>query len=247
MNENNRSARVVGVLFIIGTAAGILSGIFTMPVFEAPEPLAAIETNPNQLITGAVFVLLMGFALAMIPAVLFPIFRKINESLAVGAVIFRGVLEAAAYIGIVLCWMLLIPLAGSRESAGAGGDAIFRLAYTMLLDGADWINLLLAIVFSIGALMIYVLFYKSKLIPRWLSGWGLAGGILYLAAALLTMFDPQHPPLSLDNGIGILMAPLALQEMVLALWLIVKGFNSRVDVLHAEDQHPGNVYARTQP
>ena len=85
---------------------------------------------------------------------------------------------------------------------------------------------MLAIVFCLGALMIYYLFFRTRLIPRWLSGWGFVGAILYLAAPLWIMFDPNHPPLSLDSGVGILMAPLALQEMVLAVWLIVKGFNN---------------------
>jgi hypothetical protein len=75
----------------------------------------------------------------------------------------------------------------------------------------------LEIVFSLGALMIYYLFYQSKLIPRWLSVWGLIGAILYLAAGLFAIF-------SVDFSI-LLEAPLALQEMVLAVWLIVKGFN----------------------
>ena len=75
---------------------------------------------------------------------------------------------------------------------------------------------ILDIVFSLGALMIYYLFYQSQLVPRWLSVWGLIGAILYLASGLFAMF-------SLD--FGILEAPLALQEMVLAVWLIVKGFN----------------------
>ena len=73
--------------------------------------------------------------------------------------------------------------------------------------------------------MYYYVFYRSGFIPRWLSVWGLIGAILYLAAALLNMFDPQHPTLSVTSGLGILMAPLAVQEMVFALWLIVKGFN----------------------
>jgi len=64
--------------------------------------------------------------------------------------------------------------------------------------------------------MIYYLFYQSKLIPGWLSVWGLIGAMLYLTSGLFAMFSVDF---------GILEAPLALQEMVLAVWLIVKGFN----------------------
>ena len=64
--------------------------------------------------------------------------------------------------------------------------------------------------------MFYYLFYQSRLIPRWLSAWGLVGAVLYLAAPRLDMFG---------HGFGLLMAPLAAAEIVLAVWLIVKGFN----------------------
>jgi hypothetical protein len=88
---------------------------------------------------------------------------------------------------------------------------------TLLLEAADRIGQILAIVFSIGALMMYCLFYQSNLIPRWLSVWGLAGAMLYLAVPLSGMFGAV---------LEILYTPLAVQEMVLAIWLIVKGFNS---------------------
>ena len=74
---------------------------------------------------------------------------------------------------------------------------------------------MIAIPFVLGALMFYYLLYTSKLVPRWLSVWGLVGAVLYIGAPLLRMFG-----LSFDY----LMGPLALQEMVMAVWLIVKGF-----------------------
>jgi len=214
------TAVLVGTFFIIGTAAGILSGVLTIPILDTPDDvLAAVAANPNQLVWGAILVLVMGFAVAMIPVLLYPIFKKYNEVLALGGVIFRGVLEAVTYIGMVICWLLILSL------SQAGTTDITTALGTLLLDANYWINVILAIVFSLGALMIYYIFFRSRLIPRWLSGWGFIGGVLYLAAPLLIMFDPQHPPLSVDSGVGILMAPLALQEMVMAIWLIVKGFN----------------------
>ena len=86
----NTTARIVGVLFIIGTVAGILSGVVTGPVLDASDYLAQVDANEGSVILGALLVLVMGFPLAMIPAMMFPIFRKYNEPLALGAVIFRG-------------------------------------------------------------------------------------------------------------------------------------------------------------
>ena len=70
--------------------------------------------------------------------------------------------------------------------------------------------------FALGALMFSVLLYQSRLVPRWLSAWGLVGAVLYVVPALGSMFG---------LSLGFLMAPLALQEMVLAAWLIAKGFS----------------------
>jgi hypothetical protein len=75
---------------------------------------------------------------------------------------------------------------------------------------------MIGIVFPIGALMIYYLLYRSKLIPRWLSAWGFLGAIPYFASFLLGFFGFE---------LGSLVLPLFLQELVMGVWLIVKGFN----------------------
>ena len=216
MNSSRKIAILVGVLFLIGTVAGVLSVVFTGPILGAPDYLSKVAASKNQLIIGALLVLLMGFALAMVPVMMFPIFKKHNEVLALGSVVFRGVLEAVTYIAIVISWLLLLTLSQEYVKAGAPDASYFQSLGTLLLEAVNWINQILAIVFSLGALMIYYLFYQSKLIPRWLSAWGLIGAILYLATPLLGMFG---------SGLEILMAPLALQEIVLAIWLIAKGFN----------------------
>ncbi len=217
MISNRKTAIIVGVLFIIGTVAGVLSVLFTGPILDDPDYLTKVSSNQNQIIVGALLVLIMGFALAMVPVMMFPIFRKYNEPLAVGSIVFRGVLEAVTYIAIVLSWLLLLTLSREYVKAGAPDASYFQTLGALLRIAGDWIAQILAIVFSLGALAIYYLFYQSKLIPRWLSIWGLIGAILYLVAPLLAMFG---------SVLDILMAPLALQEMVLAVWLIVKGLNS---------------------
>ncbi len=224
MNSNRKTAIIVGVLFIIGTVAGVLSGLFLGPFLDDPGYLIKVSANENQIILGALFVLIMAFALAMIPVVMFPISKKHNETLALGYVVFRGALETFTYIATVIIWLLLFPLSQEYVKAGIPDASYFQALGTLLLEAADSIDLVLTIVFSLGALMFYYLFYQSKLIPRWLSGWGLIGAILVLAVGLLAMFG-------LD--LEILWAPLALNEMVLAVWLIAKGFNPSAIVSEA--------------
>ncbi len=206
----------MGALFIIGTVGLALSAVLVGSILDDPDYLIEFSTNENRIIIGALLVLISGFALAMVPVMMFPIFKKYNEALALGAVVFRGALEAVIYIAVAISWLLLLTVSQEYVKAGVPDASHFQTLGTLLLKASDQIASILDIVFSLGALMIYYLFYQSKLIPRWLSVWGLIGAILYLATGLFAMFSVDF---------GILLAPLALQEMVLAVWLIVKGFN----------------------
>ncbi|UCC99409.1 MAG: DUF4386 domain-containing protein [Phycisphaerales bacterium] len=217
MNTDKRAARIVGILFIIGTAAGILSLVTGASLLDDADYLLKIPENEEQMLLGAFSVLVMGLALAMIPVVMFPIFRKYNETLAVGYVVFRGALEAVSYILIVLSWLMLITLSKEYVNAGAPDASSFQTWGALLKEVGEWIDPILGIAFCLGALMFYYLWFTSRLIPRWLSGWGLIGAAISLTAALINMFGPSAEFLEL---------PLAVNEMVLALWLIVKGFDS---------------------
>jgi len=62
----------------------------------------------------------------------------------------------------------------------------------------------------------------SKLIPRWIAVWGLIAIALHLATGFLQLFGSTSAFSSLQD---ILNLPIFLQEMVMAVWLIVKGFN----------------------
>jgi hypothetical protein len=63
---------------------------------------------------------------------------------------------------------------------------------------------------------------RARLVPRWLSSWGLAGAALYWSTGLLVLFGALIP---MEAAYVALQAPLAVQEMVLAGWLIIKGFD----------------------
>jgi hypothetical protein len=225
MKTYRKTSIIVGILFIIGTVAGIFSGVVTEPVLGASDYLAQAAANESSMILGAILVLVMGFPLAMIPVMMFPIFRKANETLALGAVVFRGVLEAMAYIVIAISWLLLISVGQAFVSADTADAATLQAVGDFIKQALYWNEHILALVFTIGALMLYWLFYKTKLIPRWLALWGFLGAILYFAAPIFNLFDPSHPALSLGVKWGNLMTPLAIQEMVFALWMIFKGFN----------------------
>jgi len=212
----------VGVLYIIGTIAGMLSVVLTRPVLGGSDFLVNVSTHEIQIIAGALFVLIMGFALAMVPVMMFPLLKKYNEALALGYVVFRGALETVMYIVLAISWLFLIPVSQEYVKAGTPDASYFQTLGAVLIEGHALIGPVQTIVFCLGALIFYYLLYQTKLIPRWLSGWGLIAIIPYLAAGLLVLFGFFGP---LSTSEIVLVFPLALQEMVMAVWLIVKGFN----------------------
>ena len=208
MSADRKAAIWIGVLYIIGTVGMVLSVVVTNAILSGPAFLAQVAAQPNQVAVGALLLLLAGLALALVPVVFWPVGKRYNETLAMGYVVFRGALETVLYIVSVLCWLLLIAL--SKELDAGPLASFVRTTETVIWDQ------LIAIPFVLGALMFYVLLYQSRLVPRWLSTWGLAGAALYIVAPLGSMFE---------LSLGFFMAPLALQEMVMAVWLIAKGFN----------------------
>ncbi|MFA5844562.1 MAG: DUF4386 domain-containing protein [Coriobacteriia bacterium] len=207
---DRRAATIIGVLYIVGTASGVL-GMAIMPSFAAgTDILAQIAAHRTATVVGALLVLTMGFALSALPAVFYPIGRRFSEVLSMGYVIFRGALEGMTYVISAFIWLVLIAMSAAPSAAAAPVAAMLQTA-----EGLVW-EQLIALPFVIGALMFYWLLFRARLVPRWLSIWGLVGAVFYLVAPLARMAG-----LSLD----FLMFPLAVQEMVLAIWLIAKGFS----------------------
>jgi len=216
---------IVGILFIIGTVSGILSGVVTAPIRSGSTFPLNISASETQWIIGTLLILLMGLSLAMIPVLLYPIFRKHNEVLAFGSVLFRGVFEAVGETLLVISFFLLLTVSEIYGKTGAADASNFQALGSMLSAAGEWIQMIGGIVFSVGTLMIFALFYQTRLIPRWLSGWGIIGAVLYLIAKIVSMFSPLHLAPEIGEGIGFLLVPTAIQEMVFGVWMIVKGFN----------------------
>jgi hypothetical protein len=221
MNTYRSNAIIAGVLYIIGTVSGILSLALSAPVRDTQDLLTSVAANADQLRVAALFVLLMGLSLAMFSVVLYPILRKQSEVLALGYVVFRGALETVTYFVTAIGWLLLLALSQLVVQAGAPAASSFQASGALLLKAGD-LTSLTGIVFCLGALMFYAVLYQSRLVPRWISVWGLVALVPYLAAEFLALFAVLDP---LSSTAVLMHIPLAVQEMVLAVWFIVKGFS----------------------
>ena len=215
MDSTRKTAIIVGVLFIIALASSLLSGEFLGSVYD-PDYLNSVSANENQVLIGVLFQLTLTASVVAIPIVMFPILKKINESSAlgyVGARIFEGFFDALMAISM----LLLLTLSREFVKAGAPDTSYFQTSGALLLAAYDWSSIVENFPYGLGALIFYYLLYRSKLVPRWLSAWGIVGGILMLAMGILRMFG---------FPVIFLAIPIILNELVLAILLIVKGFNS---------------------
>jgi hypothetical protein len=224
MNSYRNYAISAGVLFIIADVVGFLSLPFMGPV-NATDYLVSVSTNANQVATGALLLFIGGAAAIGIAISLYPVLRKYNEGLSLGAVGFRTVEGLFDFVG-VLGLLILITLSQQFVKAGAPDSSYFQALGVLSVSGYHWaVNVLKLMTFSIGCLLYYIIFYRTKLIPRWLSGWGVVAAMMTMLSALLTMYG-LIAPFSTEQV--ILNLPILPQELVLAVWLIVKGFNPSV-------------------
>lgn len=220
MPSNLVAARIVGGLFVTGTLAGALSLVPLRPLLGAEDTVRAVADDPDRAVLGAVLILVMGLALAFVPLVLHPTLRAHTEVLALGYVVFRSGLETAAYLASALAWLLLAGI--GREYVDAAEPARLEAIGAVVRQGYDLVaHAALPIVFALGALLLNLALLRARLVPRWLSGWGVLAALLCLAAGVLTMLG------AVAGGSAVpvaLQGPIALQELTLAGWLIVQGF-----------------------
>jgi hypothetical protein len=189
---------------------------------SSPDYLNEVGVNETMVIISVLLELVNVVAVIGIAVFMFPILRKQNEALALSYVAFR-IVEAALLVVAVVSPLLLIALSQAYLAAGAGEASTFQTFGTLFITAitarAHLSGLLLTVFFSLGALVLYYLLYQTKLVPRWLSVWGLIAVALVLTWNLLETFG-------ISFNVGIIFGlPIILNEIVLGIWLIVKGFD----------------------
>jgi len=229
VDSTRKTAVVAGVVFIVATVAPIVGSTF-VPVLTGTDYLTRVAENANQVAVGTLLRLIGYLACAGFAIALYPVLRKTNEGLALGSVVFRA-LETLLYMAGPVSLLTLRTLGQQFTTAGAADRASLQAIGDSLVTVHQHAGLMAVFAFCVGVFMYYYLFYRSRLIPRWLSGFGIAAITLMGTACVLSLFSGS--PITSYVGLA---APIALQEMVLAVWLIVKGFNS--SAIPAESAKP---------
>jgi hypothetical protein len=218
MNSTRKIAVITGVIFIIATVVVFVADALT-PGLTGTDYLARFSTNTNQVAAGAFAYLVSAFASGGIAIAMYPVMKGANAGLALGSVVFRA-LEAVFYMVEVVILLSLLTLGQQFTTAGAADRTFLQIIGNSLVSAREHAALVAVFAFCLGGFMYYTLFFQSRLLPRWLSGFGIVAIILMMTACVLALFSGNR----ITSYIP-LAAPIAVQEMVLAVWLIVKGFN----------------------
>ncbi len=225
MDYFRKLAISAGILFIIYDIVDILSFLFLGPV-NSTNYLVSISENAGMVGTGAFLLIIGGLCASGIAISLYPVLKKFNPTLALGAVGFR-ISEGVLRIVSMSFLLGLITLSQLFVKAGAPEISYFQTLGALLKELRNWVGggvgALLA--FSVGCTLYYIIFYQTKLVPRWLSVWGLIFGVSGIVSCALVSTG-LIAPFGIEQV--VMVAPMLPQELVLAVWLIVKGFNPSV-------------------
>ncbi|WP_341358073.1 DUF4386 domain-containing protein [Georgenia sp. M64] len=210
------------MLLVVCSAASILSVAPLGSMLDSPVDLARLAANDDRVVLAALVEFVWAASGAGIAIALYPVLRRYGRALALGAVAARVVEGVLVLVG-TLNLLALFTLARQSLSSGWTDDASTDASVQLLLAVREWVpSFMILLPFLLGAGMYYYLMYRSTIVPRWLSGWGLPAVALSFVATLSSGFAQEFGFTTLNT---VLNVPVFLQEMVLAVWLLAKGFN----------------------
>lgn len=223
MSNSRTNAQITGILFILGTVPVIVAMNLWGQSVSSPDYLSLMAAHSNEVLLFALSGMIMGLACAGIGISMYPILKPHGQTLALGVIGFR-VMEGTLQVASAVSLAVLLALSQEFVKAGSPADSFFQPAAATIKTVREWMqNGFYLLPWCTGAAIYYTVFYRTRLLPRWLSAWGLLGLLLMLIAAFSGMFGliGAFSPLQM-----LLMFPIMLQEMVLAVWLILKGYST---------------------
>lgn len=217
--ELKNKSRIAGLLIIVGIIAGLLS---VAPAVDSAEFLTKAAERSNEVIFASIFQFILSLVYVGFAALLYSLIKNYGKSLALGFLSFRITASTIMIVGTII---LVSILALSQEFVNSSStDAHeFEAIGNLLKITRDFTNhVFMVLVLSTGNVLLYTLFLKSGLIPKWISVWGILAALFSAAASILVLFDTVE---IVASEYIILNIPTVVQELVLAVWLLMRGLN----------------------
>ncbi len=220
--STRRNEKITGAFFIAATTSAIIGVQYYSPVLKSTNILESANAASTQIALGAFFELILAISNIGTGVMLYPRLKRYSESWGLGYSLFR--LLEVVFILIGLLSMLTIATL-SKEALSMSSEAKLSVQSIagFLKQVYSWAFILGPhFMLGINTLIYSSIFYLSKILPKKLAIFGITGAVLILLAAILEIFG-YIPHFS--SFIIFLALPIAVYEMVLAGWLIIKGFN----------------------
>jgi hypothetical protein len=219
MDTDRRTAKIVGVLFIVATVASIAGSAVLGSVLDGSDYLMTVGTHEDQVVWAALLFVIAALSAFATAFLLFPILKRYREGLAAGYVGLRA-FENVFYIASVVAMLSMMTVSQSDAASTTGASTLDALGAT-LLAMREWSTMLGTLIFAgLGTLILNDVLFRSRLVPRWLSVWGLIGGALLVTYGVLGVFGFNT---EMGSPYMLLAMPIAVEEMVFAVWLLTKG------------------------
>lgn len=215
MTTNRKISLTAGLLYLL-TFVSIPTLTMYGPVKSAQ--FITGSGSDTGAIVGAILEIIVALAGIATAVVLFPLLKKQSEGMALGLVASRVLEASAIFVGTVFI-MTIVALhqSGAGTEALVSSHTLSTMYERIFLQSQSFLP-------AINDLLLGLLLYKSRLIPRTISLIGIFGAFPLIAGYIVVMFNgaPQHGTLAGLAGILV-----ALFEFSLGLWLVVKGFSAK--------------------
>src|SRR5687768_12173874 len=167
-NTYRTTARVVGVMYLMGFVVGMAGIQLYQSILGAPNYVSPLAANRMLLAFAAILWLMAVVGDAAHGVLMYPILKPHNERIAVGYLAFR--IMDAVFIAIMVLFVLLqIPL-GSEYLKAAASDASYLQALSTVFTQAQLYAYELGMItLGLSGLMLCYTLYRAKLVPRWLA------------------------------------------------------------------------------
>ena len=221
MENDQRNARIFGVLFLVTFITSIPALALYQPVLDDPAAYIAGGGKDSQIYLGVLLELLLIIANVGTAVVVYPILRRQNEILSIGYVTAR--LIECTFIAAGIIFVLGI-VSLRQDSPDASALAVSLAAIK------DW-TFLLGPGFIVGwgnGLILGYLMYSSRLVPRCMAWLGLIGGPLIILTGIGTLFDAWDAGTTVP---AITVIPEFLWELSLGVYCTVWGFRRDSPIL----------------
>ena len=221
MRSERGAPALVGALFIAATGFFMIGQLLHGPFLNSADVLDVAFPNRTRVVAGVLVELVGVLAIPLIALVFYPTLRRASEAAALSYVGLR-IIEAAALVVVDGNLWAMVSLSEAYHSGTQSASVLMSQLGTLQAANESTFLISVAIAFPIGSALLNSVLWRSELVPRLISGWGLFGATLLLIGSVFNSLAllPDLPPVLLEV---ILTVPIAVQEMVLAVWLIWKG------------------------